>query len=139
MREPDFSATDPTDICTHSRGRVWQVRRGERGIKILVPMKVREPRGQTTPDAMPQDPGPSADPASVRRRLLFGVGTVFDISQTDGEPLATIDVPVLTGTDGAALYGRMEAVARKDGLTVEPETCDSPVPRRWASTHRPSD
>jgi antirestriction protein ArdC len=112
--------------------RAWQslgrqVRRGERGIKILVPMKVREPGGQTTPDAgdaaesaaMPQDPGPSADPASVRRRLLFGVGTVFDISQTDGEPLATIDVPVLTGTDGAALYGRMEAVARKDGLTVE--------------------
>ena len=23
MREPAFSATDPTDICTHSRGRVW--------------------------------------------------------------------------------------------------------------------
>jgi antirestriction protein ArdC len=112
--------------------RAWQslgrqVRRGERGIKILVPMKVREPGGQTTPDAgdavepaaMPKDHGPSADPASVRRRLLFGVGTVFDISQTDGEPLATIDVPVLTGTDGAALYGRMEAAARKDGLTVE--------------------
>src|SRR5215207_5461554 len=35
--------------------RTWQslgrqVRRGERGIKILVPMKIREPGGQTTTD-----------------------------------------------------------------------------------------
>jgi len=112
--------------------RAWQslgcqVRRGERGIKILVPMKVREPGSQTTDDAgdtaerarMPSDADSSADPAGVRRRLLFGVGTVFDVTQTDGEPLAVIDVPLLTGDDGAALYGRLEAVAREDGLTVE--------------------
>ena len=68
--------------------RAWQslgrqVRRGERGIKILVPMKVREPGGRTTTDAddtpesavMAKDPRPNADPAGVRRRLLFGVGT----------------------------------------------------------------
>jgi hypothetical protein len=112
--------------------RAWQslgrqVKRGERGIKILVPMKVREPGGQTTADAgdtteaptIPRDPGPNADPAGVRRRLLFGVGTVFDISQTDGEPLPAIDVPVLESDDGSALYGQLETVAQEDGLTVE--------------------
>src|SRR5215212_282861 len=111
---------DATQVAGY---RAWQslgrqVRRGERGIKILVPMTVREPGDQASTDAgdtvepaaMPRDPGPSADPASVRRRLLFGVGTVFDVSQTDGEPLPAIDVPVLDGDDGAALYARLEAV-----------------------------
>jgi hypothetical protein len=55
----------------------------------------------------------------VRRRLFFGVGTVFDLEQTEGEPLSTIDVPILTGDEGAALYGRMEAMARDEGLIVE--------------------
>src|SRR4051812_20055907 len=77
--------------------RAWQslerqVRRGERGIKILVPMKVREPGSQTT-DAGdvpgPPDLGPAPDraddAASTRRRLLFGVGTVFDLEQTEGD------------------------------------------------------
>jgi antirestriction protein ArdC len=112
--------------------RAWQslgrqVRRGERGIKILVPMKIREPGVQTTTDAgdtvesatMPNETDLTTDPATARRRLLFGVGTVFDVSQTDGEPLPAIEVPVLGGADGAALYSRLEAVAQEAGLTVE--------------------
>jgi antirestriction protein ArdC len=120
------------DVTRIAGYRAWQslgrqVRRGERGIKILVPMKVRESGDQAPtnagdtaePAAMPKDPGPGADPAGLRRRLLFGIGTVFDVSQTDGEPLPAIDVPVLDGADGADLYGRLEAVAHEDGLSVE--------------------
>ena len=52
------------------------VRKGERGIEILVPMLVRDK---------------DEDADEERRRLVgFRVGHVFDVSQTDGEPLPTI-------------------------------------------------
>jgi hypothetical protein len=106
--------------------RTWQslgrqVRRGEHGIKILVPMRVRQPRTDAGVVEAPDDPEPTSadDPVGARQRLLFGIGMVFDIAQTDGEPLPMIDVPVLTGDDGAALYERLQAVASNEGLTVE--------------------
>ena len=122
---------DATQIAGY---RAWQalgrqVRRGERGIKIVVPMRLRD-RDQhqhqsesTDPGSGPDGPaldGGMSDPSTERRgRLRFGVGTVFDIDQTDGEPLPVIDVPVLTGRAGAALYGRLEAVAHEQGLAVQ--------------------
>jgi antirestriction protein ArdC len=106
-----------------------QVRRGERGIKILVPMRVRSRSADQQPDATnhqdaPKVPGPQAeaDPPSTAsgvRRLLFGVGTVFDIRQTDGDPLPAIEVPELTGDAGLALYGRFERVAQDEGLAIQ--------------------
>ncbi len=78
------------------------VRRGEKGITIFVPMRKKE-----DPDD-PEDEG----------RLFFGTGTVFDISQTEGEPLPQIEVPVLTGEQGGQLYGRLKAVAKREGLSV---------------------
>lgn len=55
-----------------------QVKRGERGLKILVPHK------QRIADEQDGD-----DEEGERRTIIrgFGVGTVFDVSQTDGEPL----------------------------------------------------
>ena len=55
------------------------VRKGERGVEILVPMLVKV----CDEDAQDTD--------EERRRLVgFRVGHVFDVSQTDGEPLPTI-------------------------------------------------
>jgi hypothetical protein len=113
-----------------------QVRRGERGIKILVPMRIRECEAGTGADAGDVTPPPDLgsvpdranDPASTRRRLLFGVGTVFDLERTEGEPLPTLDVPLLTGNEGAALYGRMETVACEEDLIVEREERRLPRP-----------
>jgi antirestriction protein ArdC len=94
-----------------------QVRRGERGIRVLVPMPLRDrDQQQHEPTDSANEPDPSTE---QRGRLRFGVGTVFDIDQTDGEPLPVIDVPVLTGDEGTALYGRLEAVAHDQGLTVQ--------------------
>jgi antirestriction protein ArdC len=105
-----------------------QVRRGERGIKILVPMRVRSRSADRQHDAAdhqdaPKVPDPQidTDPQSAApgvRRLLFGVGTVFDIRQTDGDPLPTIEVPELTGDAGLALYGLLERVAQDEGLAI---------------------
>ena len=52
------------------------------------------------------------------RKLFFGVGTVFDYSQTDGEPLATVAVPVLAGEEGAELYGRLGQVVAAEQLEL---------------------
>lgn len=68
------------------------VRRGEKGITILAPM-VRK-----SSNAVEPDDGPTEEP--TRKLVGFRPVTVFDMAQTDGEPLD--DVPmarVLTGDD----------------------------------------
>ena len=72
--------------ATHVAGyRQWQqlrrqVKRGEQGIRILVPHKqrIRDERDE-------QEDCEEREPLYVTRG--FGVGTVFDVSQTEGEPL----------------------------------------------------
>jgi hypothetical protein len=78
------------------------VRRGERAIKIVVPM-TKKVEGE---DGEPE------------RKLLFGTGNVFDVSQTEGEPLPGVEVPVLSGEDGAELYGRLVQVVAAEQLEL---------------------
>jgi hypothetical protein len=82
------------------------VRRGEKGIKIVVPM-TKKVEGE---DGEPE------------RKLIFGTGNVFDVSQTDGEPLPAVEVPVLTGQNGGELYGKLSEVAVQEGLQVKPRS-----------------
>lgn len=64
-----------------------QVRKGERGIRILAPVVVKRPD--------PEKPG-----AEPRPRVVgFRSTSVFDISQTDGEDLPDISPELLTGED----------------------------------------
>ena len=44
-------------------------------------------------------------------RLFFGTGNVFDVSQTEGEPLPEVEVPVLDGAEGGQLYAGLEQLA----------------------------
>jgi len=67
------------------------VKRGEHGIKIIVPMTKKY----------------KTEDGEDESKLFFGVGNAFDYSQTDGEPLPTVAVPVLAGEEGADLYGRL--------------------------------
>ncbi len=82
------------------------VRRGEKAIKIIVPMikKVETEDGQE------------------ERKLFFSTGNVFDISATDGEPLPEIAVPVLEGEHGQELYQQLERLAQAEGLQVQTQT-----------------
>ena len=66
-----------------------QVKRGERGMTILVPHAIR-----TT------DPETDEEQVIVRR---FGVGTVFDVAQTEGAPLP--EPPPVQRLDGASDVG----------------------------------
>ena len=60
-----------------------------------------------------------ASSAPERTIGRFGTGSVFDISQTDGKPLPTVDVPVLEGEEGTTLYDRLAAVAADEKITLE--------------------
>lgn len=94
--------------------RAWQalgrqVRKGEQGIRILAPRRRSVADGDT--------------PADERVEVVtgFGVATVFDISQTDGDPLPAPPAPAaLAGSSdtGVWLAGRLAAVLVAEGVRV---------------------
>lgn len=81
------------------------VKSGEKGIKILVPYISKM-----------QD-----DEDEDSRVVWFGVGHVFDISQTDGQPLVDINRP--TGDPGPAL-DRLRSIVRGDGISLSEGVAD---------------
>jgi antirestriction protein ArdC len=81
-----------------------QVRKGEHGIGILVPHF----RKQQDPDGGDE----------VSKLTGFGVGRVFDIAQTDGEPLPEVPVPRLEGEQGRALWDDLRQIAEVDRIRV---------------------
>lgn len=96
-----------------------QVKRGEKGIKILAPCPYKRILEQAGPDD-----GQQADTVAVKF-LRFKVATVFDVSQTEGREVPTLGVDELTGDvlGYSELYGRLTAYAP---VPVEVE----PVPGR---------
>ena len=90
--------------------RAWralgrQVRRGEQGIAILAPCTYRRTDAEEEADA----------PSRVLRG--FKVVHVFDISQTDGEPLPELPVTLLGGDEPDGLTHRLAALIRAEGYT----------------------
>ena len=77
------------------------VRKGERGIQIIAPESFREKREQEKIDpetgevVIREDGQPETEEVTVTA-LRFKATTVFDISQTEGDPLPELDVNELT-------------------------------------------
>ena len=88
-----------------------QVRKGERSIRILAPMAVKER------DAAGDETGD--------RFTVFRAVPVFDIAQTDGEPLAQPPREPVTGDSHAAYVERLEQYARTLGYSVDREELDA--------------
>jgi N-terminal domain of anti-restriction factor ArdC len=86
-----------------SMGR--QVRKGERGISILAPMVRKVDRDDET--------------ESDRVVTGFRVVSVFDVSQTDGEPIPEPPCRLLTGNGPHGLEAALMTHAGAEGLTVE--------------------
>lgn len=85
------------------------VRRGEKAIWILAPMRRRVVDSATTGD----DEQP---PTRVLRG--FKAVPVFDVGQTDGEPLPSVPMERLRGEAPERVYDRLIAVARDIGYVV---------------------
>jgi antirestriction protein ArdC len=85
-----------------------QVRKGERSIKIMAPMSVKDR------DAVGEETG--------EVRTFFRSVSVFDVAQTDGEDLPEAPREPIEGDSHAAYVGRLERFARVElGFTVEYE------------------
>jgi hypothetical protein len=97
--------------------RAWQtlgrqVRRGERGIRILAPY-----RRTLTPDD-----GEEATAERTTAITGFGVATVFDIAQTDGEPLPAPTAPQLLAGDSPVaswLWDRLAAFLADEAVPLD--------------------
>ena len=104
--------------------RAWQqlgrqVRKGEKGLVILVPLVSR----------VKGDGESKSDEQDERVVTRFGVGYVFDVAQTDGEPLPEPPtVEAITGaTDrGAALWEALSGWLMAQGVTLEIKDCGRP-------------
>ena len=80
-----------------------QVRRGEKAIQIIAPAPIREKQEVEKIDPETQEPVLRFDgqPETEEVEIMiprFRVASVFDISQTDGEPLPELETPELMGS-----------------------------------------
>ncbi len=80
-----------------------QVKRGEKGIKIIAPVPIREKEEVEKFDPETNEPvlRPDGQPETEEVEHIiprFRVATVFDISQTYGDPLPELDAPELMGS-----------------------------------------
>jgi antirestriction protein ArdC len=82
-----------------------QVRKGERGIQIQAPCVVKE-----------RD---DAGDETGTRRVFFKTVSVFDVAQTDGEPLPELEYRPLEGDAPAEMVELLEKAAAIAGLRVE--------------------
>jgi antirestriction protein ArdC len=95
--------------------RAWQslgrnVRKGERAISIMAPMSVKER---------------DASGAEIGDRLTFFRSvSVFDIAQTDGEPLPEVPREPITGDSHERYLEPLIAHARSLGFSVEREALE---------------
>jgi hypothetical protein len=99
--------------------RAWQalgrqVRRGERGITILAPVTYR-----TTVDADDD----TEERAGLQRLVGFKPATIFDISQTDREPIPNIRPALLEGEAPARLWEGLAFQIEGEGYTLRRGRC----------------
>ncbi|HMJ77979.1 MAG TPA: ArdC-like ssDNA-binding domain-containing protein [Iamia sp.] len=95
-----------------------QVRRGERGLAILAPCtyaRSNDGKGDDPPTASTDDQGGEGRPSRVLRG--FKVVHVFDVSQTDGDPLPEAPVTILSGETPAELTDRLATLIQAEGYT----------------------
>jgi antirestriction protein ArdC len=91
-----------------------QVRKGEKGISVLAPCRYRA----KTEDG-------AGDEETERAEVVrgFRVVHVFDVSQTDGEPLPCLSAPLLEGDAPAALWDGLAAQVEAAGFELERGDC----------------
>jgi antirestriction protein ArdC len=100
MQKPDATHVAGYSAWQHNFKR--QVLKGEKGIKIIAPSPYKMRKEQERIDPTSGSPMKGADGKPLMEEVevkipAFKVATVFDISQTQGEPLPEIGVNELSG------------------------------------------
>ncbi|MDD5038276.1 MAG: ArdC-like ssDNA-binding domain-containing protein [Dehalococcoidales bacterium] len=92
------------------------VKKGEKGIAILAPCFPPKEKKTETEKAEEEEAEIEVSP------VYFKVVHVFDVSQTDGEPLPEFEVPSLTGEANEELFEKTMALTSMQGLDVSFES-----------------
>ena len=87
------------------------VKKGGSGIPIFAPMTVKNRPGFA--DETDDDPDDHSD---EKTSLRFKVAYVYDVSQTEGDPLPNLDTLAVDGETG--LLGALEAFTRAQGIKL---------------------
>jgi len=116
--------------------RTWQslgrqVRKGERGIAILAPCTYRPKTADQAEPAAPagQEPatscsgGAAPDAGGKKQVRGFRVAHVFDIQQTEGDPLPEVVPALLTGQAPAGLWNDLASQVSGHGYALERGDC----------------
>lgn len=110
---------DATQVAGFNRWKELgrHVRKGEHGIMILAPMLLQA-RTRESHAAERDESAPTETPATPRRVLRFRAVYVFDVSQTEGEPLPKPEE--VKGDPGAAI-ARLRAFITGRGIRLDHE------------------
>ncbi|MFZ0324554.1 MAG: ArdC-like ssDNA-binding domain-containing protein [Actinomycetes bacterium] len=101
------------------------VLKGEKGIAILAPCLYRgDGTGEKEGTRSPTGEVSVTGQATAQRQLRgFRVVYVFDVSQTDGEPLPDVAPELLAGSAPDSLWDRLVGLVEADGFVVERGDC----------------
>lgn len=94
-----------------------QVQRGEQGMRIIAPMRSMVPQTDRDGNTVTDDAGETVKVPQVRG---WTTATVFDVSQTDGNPLAKPPAPAsLHGDAPAGMWQALQDTATQLGYSVQ--------------------
>lgn len=88
------------------------VKKGATGLRIFAPIKIK-------PKAEEVDGEQLETEESDRPRIFFKVVSVFDVSQTEGEPIAELESSTIETADHGELLERLEGLAGELNYTVD--------------------
>ena len=108
---------DSTRVASY---RTWQqvgrqVRRGETGIMVFHPKPYWV---DATDGRRVKPPATESERSGRRRKMSFGIGHVFDVSQTDGEPLPQLGRPAPNDAPGELAH-HLDTYCRNNRIEVE--------------------
>lgn len=106
-----------------------QVKKGEKGIKILAPIPVRVKSERVKRDPITKEIIKGEDGEPMKEEVeatipKFKISTVFDIEQTEGEPIPKIEVFDLTG-HVKEFFTFMDAVMKISPVSIRYDEIES--------------
>jgi antirestriction protein ArdC len=113
-----------TEITRVAGYRAWQalgrqVRKGEKSYDVLAPIRHRLSLEEATERTEAGEPADDSDGRPITVVRGFRIEHVFDISQTDGAPLASMPgVPYLVGDGPAGLWDAIAKLITEAGFAI---------------------